>query len=112
MRIIVDTEEHCYEVLSLVHENFTVLSKEYDDYIANPKPNGYQSLHTVVTAPHGRPVEIQLRTRKKKNKSLPNKKKQRIGVIRKPAIRTRTREPKPKSSALPGCVSCWIGRAT
>lgn len=63
VRIIVDTVEHCYEVLSLVHENFTVLSKEYDDYIANPKPNGYQSLHTVVTDPHGRPVEIQIRTR-------------------------------------------------
>ena len=42
VRIIVDTVEHCYEVLSLVHENFTVLSKEYDDYIANPKPNGYR----------------------------------------------------------------------
>ena len=63
VRIIVDTVEHCYEVLSLVHENFTVLSKEYDDYIANPKPNGYQSLHTVVTDPNGRPVEIQIRTR-------------------------------------------------
>ncbi len=63
MRIIVDTVERCYEVLSLVHENFTVLSKEYDDYIAHPKPNGYQSLHTVVTDPSGKPVEIQIRTR-------------------------------------------------
>ncbi len=63
VRIIVDTVEHCYEVLSIVHEHFTVLSKEYDDYIANPKPNGYQSLHTVVTDPDGRPVEIQIRTR-------------------------------------------------
>lgn len=62
MRIIVDTVERCYEVLSIVHENFTVLSKEYDDYIAHPKPNGYQSLHTVVTDPSGRPVEIQIRT--------------------------------------------------
>lgn len=63
VRIIVDTVEHCYEVLSIVHEHFTVLSKEYDDYIAHPKPNGYQSLHTVVTDPSGRPVEIQIRTR-------------------------------------------------
>ena len=62
-RIIVDSIEHCYEVLSIVHENFTVLSKEYDDYIAHPKPNGYQSLHTVVTDPSGRPVEVQIRTR-------------------------------------------------
>ena len=63
LRIIVDTVEHCYQVLSIVHENFPVLSKEYDDYIAKPKPNGYQSLHTVVTDPAGRPIEIQIRTR-------------------------------------------------
>ncbi len=63
VRIIVDTVERCYEVLSIVHENFTVLSKEYDDYIAHPKPNGYQSLHTVVTDPSGKPVEVQIRTR-------------------------------------------------
>ena len=63
MRIIVDTVEHCYEVLSIVQKHFTVLSKEYDDYIAHPKPNGYQSLHTVVTDPSGKPVEIQIRTR-------------------------------------------------
>lgn len=63
LRIIVDTVEHCYQVLSIVHENFPVLSKEYDDYIAKPKPNGYQSLHTVVTDKAGRPIEIQIRTR-------------------------------------------------
>lgn len=63
MRIIVDTVEHCYQVLSIVQKHFTVLSKEYDDYIAHPKPNGYQSLHTVVTDPSGKPVEIQIRTR-------------------------------------------------
>ncbi len=63
MRIIVDSVERCYEVLSIIQEHFTVLGKEYDDYIANPKPNGYQSLHTVVTDASGRPVEIQIRTR-------------------------------------------------
>ena len=63
MRIIVDTVEQCYEVLSIVQKHFTILSKEYDDYIAHPKPNGYQSLHTVVTDPSGKPVEIQIRTR-------------------------------------------------
>lgn len=63
LRIIVKTVEECYQVLSIVHEHFPVISKEYDDYIAKPKPNGYQSLHTVVTDPAGRPIEIQIRTR-------------------------------------------------
>ncbi|EFW01103.1 (P)ppGpp synthetase I [Sutterella wadsworthensis 3_1_45B] len=63
VRIIVETVEQCYEALSIVQEHFTVLSKEYDDYIANPKPNGYQSLHTVITDQLGRPIEIQIRTR-------------------------------------------------
>lgn len=63
LRIIVDTVEQCYEVLSIVQENFETISKEYDDYIAKPKPNGYQSLHTVVTDAAGRPIEIQIRTR-------------------------------------------------
>lgn len=63
VRIIVETLEQCYEVLSIVQENFNVLSKEYDDYIANPKPNGYQSLHTVITDRAGRAIEIQIRTR-------------------------------------------------
>jgi len=63
VRIIVETVEQCYEALSIVQEHFTVLSKEYDDYIANPKPNGYQSLHTVIPDQLGRPIEIQIRTR-------------------------------------------------
>ena len=63
VRIIVGTVEECYTVLSIVQEEFPILSKEYDDYIANPKPNGYQSLHTVVTDKAGRPIEIQIRTR-------------------------------------------------
>ena len=63
VRIIVETVEQCYEALSIVQEAFPVLSKEYDDYIANPKPNGYQSLHTVVTDKSGRAVEVQIRTR-------------------------------------------------
>ena len=62
IRIIVKTVEECYQTLSLVQEVFPVLSKEYDDYISNPKPNGYQSLHTVVTDKQGRPIEIQIRT--------------------------------------------------
>ena len=64
VRIIVDTVERCYQVLSIVHENFPVISKEYDDYIAKPKPNGYQSLHTTVIGHEGIPFEVQIRTRK------------------------------------------------
>ena len=62
VRIIVDTVERCYQVLSIVHENFPVISKEYDDYIAKPKPNGYQSLHTTVMGNEGIPFEVQIRT--------------------------------------------------
>lgn len=63
MRIIVSEVPECYQVLSIVQESFPVLSKEYDDYIAKPKPNGYQSLHTVITDTQGRPIEVQIRTR-------------------------------------------------
>ena len=63
LRVIVDTVEQCYEVLSILNENFTAIQSEYDDYIAHPKPNGYRSLHTVVKASNGLPVEIQIRTR-------------------------------------------------
>lgn len=63
LRIIVETVEQCYEVLSIVHENFPGLASEYDDYISNPKPNGYRSLHTVILDSKQRPIEIQIRTR-------------------------------------------------
>ena len=62
IRIIVDTVEQCYEVLSIVQEKCKTVSKEFDDYIANPKPNGYKSLHTVVLREDGRPLEVQIRT--------------------------------------------------
>lgn len=63
MRVIVDTVEQCYATLSIVQETFQIVSKEFDDYIANPKPNGYQSLHTVILDGEGRPIEVQIRTR-------------------------------------------------
>jgi GTP pyrophosphokinase len=49
-------------VLGVVHNIWTPIPKEFDDYISRPKPNGYQSLHTVVTADDGRPLEVQIRT--------------------------------------------------
>ncbi len=64
LRVIVDTVAQCYQVLSLVHTHWTPVADEYDDYIARPKQNGYQSLHTVVRDAQGRSLEIQIRTRR------------------------------------------------
>src|SRR5438132_890741 len=64
LRVTGEQGAACYEVLSLVHSTWSTIENEYDDYIAKPKPNGYQSLHTVVREPDGRPIEIQIRTRR------------------------------------------------
>lgn len=62
LRVQVDSVTDCYAALSVVHELFRPIPSEYDDYIARPKPNGYQSLHTAVEADEGKVVEIQIRT--------------------------------------------------
>lgn len=62
LRVIVRDTRECYAALSWVHQRFDPLESEFDDYIARPKPNGYQSLHTVVRDETGRPIEIQIRT--------------------------------------------------
>jgi GTP pyrophosphokinase len=62
VRVIVEDVPTCYTVLGAVHSRWLHIPKEFDDYIANPKENGYQSLHTVVVGPEGRPVEVQIRT--------------------------------------------------
>lgn len=61
-RVIVEDEKACYAVLGIVHDIWTPVSNEFDDYISRPKPNGYRSLHTVVTAEDGRALEVQIRT--------------------------------------------------
>lgn len=63
VRIVVERLQDCYAALGIVHTHFRHLPSEFDDYIANPKPNGYQSIHTVVFGPKGHAVEIQIRTR-------------------------------------------------
>jgi GTP pyrophosphokinase len=63
VRVLVDTVSQCYEVLGMVHGEWRPIPGEFDDYIAHPKPNGYQSLHTAVVGDDGRPLEVQVRTR-------------------------------------------------
>ena len=62
VRVIVPDVAGCYAVLGRVHELFKAVPGEFDDYIERPKPNGYQSLHTVVLDAHERAVEVQIRT--------------------------------------------------
>lgn len=63
VRVLVDDVQQCYSVLGIAHSIWQPISREFDDYIANPKGNGYRSLHTAVIGPRGKPVEIQIRTR-------------------------------------------------
>ncbi len=62
LRVIVADVPACYAALSRVHERYRAVPGEYDDYIARPKGNGYQSLHTVVLGDDDRPVEVQIRS--------------------------------------------------
>jgi GTP pyrophosphokinase len=63
VRIIADKLQDCYGSLGIVHTKYKHLPSEFDDYVANPKPNGYQSIHTVVLGPGGKTIEIQIRTK-------------------------------------------------
>jgi len=62
VRVLVDTVDQCYAALSVVHARWPFIPGEYDDYIAAPKANRYQSLHTAVVGPEGKTLEVQIRT--------------------------------------------------
>ena len=64
VRVIVEEAPECYAVLGVVHTSWPPIPNTFDDYIANPKTNGYRSIHTAVVGPRGRNLEVQVRTHK------------------------------------------------
>lgn len=63
LRVITENEDDCYKALGIVHRLWTMKDREFDDYISNPKTNGYKSIHTTVLGPRNSPLEVQIRSR-------------------------------------------------
>lgn len=69
VRVLVDRIDACYGVLGVVHTSWPHIPTEFDDYIANPKENGYRSIHTAVVGPTGKTLEVQIRTQEMHDES-------------------------------------------
>jgi guanosine-3',5'-bis(diphosphate) 3'-pyrophosphohydrolase len=107
VRLIVGNNEECYRALAIVHDAFRPIPGRFKDYIGLPKPNRYQSLHTVVIGNMGKPIEVQIRTLEMHHIA-------EYGI----AAHWKYKEAGTSSNArmtattknLPGCGSCWSGR--
>ncbi len=96
IRVLVDELEQCYLILGTIHQLYSPVQERFKDFIATPKSNGYQSIHTTVIGPNGNRVEIQIRTRKMDKTA-------EIGI----AAHWRYKEGKNKSTILGGNVK-WL----